>query len=96
MKNIISALSLLLIASCGSMLGGKTKSINLLSADPDHNPKVEILVNGTVIEQELPTVFLANRGNDNIIINVKEDECFKSTQTIVTPIYNLWAILDFN
>ena len=91
-KYIASLLVLLLTASCGGMLGGKTQSIQLLPAGSADEFEVEVVSGRGSQIVEVPGVVRVKRDEAPLQIKVKETRCVKSSTTYVPSKWNLYAI----
>ena len=94
-KLSILLISLTTISSCGTLIGGKTTTVNLLARDPSVKVQAEISQDGINRNVEVPSVVVLNRSNSSVIVTIKEDKCYKSSQTVISPGYNLFTLLDF-
>ena len=92
---IYLAAILLLNASCGTLFGGKTQNITLLSMKSDDDLKVDISTpQGVQKSIPVPGTIQDKRSNENIVINIRETECYKPSQTFVESKVNLFSALN--
>ena len=91
-KHIASLLVLLLTASCGGILGGKTQSVRLLPVGSADEFEVEVVSSMGSQVVEVPGVVMVKRDEAPLQIKVKETRCIKSSTTHVPSKWNLYAI----
>ncbi len=94
LRSLILLSILFFSSSCGLLFGGRTTGINLIATDPDATVQVELNQNGVIREAEAPGYVSVNRSKSDIIVTVKEDSCYKKSQTVITPGYNFIAFID--
>lgn len=95
MKKTILLISLLFgLSSCATFFSGKTQSINLIPTDSSERSEVEIS-NGRIVQNtKIPSVIIVPRANQNLIIKVKESDCYKSSSSIHESRLNLFTLLN--
>ena len=85
---------LLSLSSCATLFSGKSQSINLMPSDSHEESEVEIS-NGKIVQSvKIPTMVIVPRSNNNLVIKVKENTCYKSSQTIHESRINLFTLLN--
>jgi len=94
LKSLLTISSLMVVSSCAYLISGKTTDINLLAQDPEAKFEVEINQNGAVKTAQVPGIITLPRSESDVIIKVKENSCYKTSQTVVPSNYNLIAFLD--
>jgi len=95
MKKVITSLFVLsLLPSCGTLFGGKTQTI-FLSPSSGSNIKVEVSDERGVNRGEtIPSIIMVKRSNQNLIINVKETDCYKKAQSFHESNINMFSLLN--
>ncbi len=96
MKNIlVSAILLMFLSSCGLIFGGKSQNINIMAADGSSDVEVEISSGGGEVKTvKLPANVNLKRSNSLITIRVKENACYKKSQSTSDSKMNLFVLLD--
>ncbi len=81
-KIILITLVLFGLSSCATLFSGKSQNINLIPNSGSDHTEVEIS-NGKIVQNSrIPSVVIVPRSNQNLIIKVKENECYKASQGI--------------
>ena len=92
---IYLAAILLLTASCGTLFGGKTQSVTLLSMNSNNDLKADVSTSqGVQKSVYIPGTIQVKRSNEDIAINIRETECYKPSQTFVESKINLFSALN--
>jgi len=94
MKKLSSLLMLVIISSCGTIFAGRTKSVNIIPSDSKFTSEVEVMDGGIVKTTKLPAFMIVSRSRQSLIINVKEDGCYKSSQSAFSSKLNLFTLLN--
>lgn len=94
MKKFLLLASLIFVNSCALIFNGKTQNINLIPSDPSANIEVEIIETGSMKKVTLPSPIQVKRANSVITINVKENSCYKSSQTFAASKASPVSFLD--
>lgn len=91
-KNIIAFLGIFAMTSCGTLISGKTQSVNLISMDSSSKTEAEI-TNGKIVQNiNLPSSTIVPRSRQVLTINVKENDCHKASTTMNQSKFN-WVTL---
>ncbi|MDR2526336.1 MAG: hypothetical protein LBC92_00480 [Rickettsiales bacterium] len=97
MKKVKYAVSLtlvvLLLSSCGTIIGGKTTTINLQTGTGD-SVRATVVSKGGVQEVTLPATVMVKRGKKAVLVTVK-DKCYKPTTYSVKSTLNMWFLGNF-
>jgi hypothetical protein len=80
--------------SCALIFSGKHQNINIMTSDPSASVEAEIVDKGSAKKVILPTSVTVARSSNNVMINIKENSCYKSSQAVVTSRFNWVALLD--
>ena len=83
MKKIFLLIPILFgLSSCATIFGGKAQKIHLVPSSGSGGAEVEV-VNGADIQNiRIPSMIIVPRSRSNLIIKVKESECYKSSDNI--------------
>lgn len=93
-KSLLLTITLLSLGSCATLFSGKTQSINLMPTDHSSESEVEIS-NGKIMQRvTIPTMVIVPRSNNNLIIKVKENSCYKASQSIHESKVNMFTFLN--
>ena len=85
---------LVIISSCGTIFAGRTKSVNIIPSDSKFTSEVEVMDGGIVKTTKLPAFMIVSRSRQSLIIKVKEDGCYKSSQSDFSSKLNLFTLLN--
>ena len=90
-KILITLIACSVLSGCASIVKGKYKNINIMTATGE-TAEVNVVSASGVQTLMIPTVTTIRRDNQDITITVKEDSCNNSSTSIVSSKIEPWFL----
>ncbi len=93
-KNFTSALLIAAFtSSCATIISSNTQNVTLTPSDPDIEAEVLIRNGSNQVNTKIPSVVMLKKDKSPLIVTVKENKCYKRSNTYSKPDYDIIMIL---